>query len=128
MPARRAESRISPIRRAAAAALAGAALTVGGCGDDDAPSDTAPRVVTVDIADVTFEPRNVTVAPGTTVRWINSDTKILHTVTKVSGPGEVFDSGNVYPGMTYERRFDERGRIGYVCTLHDGQTGSVTVR
>ena len=78
--------------------------------------------------DVTFRPRNVKVEPGTTVRWTNGDAEILHTVTKVSGPGEDFDSGNVFPGKTYERRFEEPGRFDYVCTLHDGQYGSVTVR
>lgn len=104
-------------------------LLAAGCGGEDDASDKEPEpAVVVDMRDVTFIPKRVTVEPGTTVRWTNSDAEILHTVTKVGGPGESFDSGNVYPGKTYERRFDERGRFDYVCILHDGQFGSVTVR
>ena len=110
-------------------ALAGALLVAVGCGDDEPSSGaTSARVVTVDIRNVVFKPRNLAIDVGTTVRWTNSDAEILHTVTKVSGAGEAFDSGNVYPGDTYERRFDEPGRIDYLCILHDGQTGSITVR
>ena len=107
-------------------ALAGAALAAGGCGGDGAPESQA--TVEVDMRDVKFRPKNVKVEAGTTVRWTNRDSEILHTATKVGGPGEAFDSGHVYPGMTYERRFDEPGRYDYVCTLHDGQVGSVTVK
>lgn len=105
-------------------------LVGAGCAGDDEPSQDAPRsqAATVEIRNVAFAPKRLTVQAGTTVRWTNSDTEILHTVTKVSGPGEDFDSGNVYPGMTYERRFDERGRFDYVCVLHDGQSGSIRVR
>ena len=110
-------------------ALAGAALAAGGCGgDDDSPDAAARAAVEIDMRDVSFRPKNVAVEPGTTVRWTNRDTEILHTVTKVSGPGEGFDSGNVFPGQAYERRFEEPGRFDYVCTLHDGQFGSITVR
>lgn len=117
------------IRRALAVALAGGVLVAVGCGDDEeSPDPASAQVVTVDMRDVSFKPKNLAVEAGTTVRWTNSDAEILHTVTKVSGPGEAFDSGNVYPGETYERRFDEPGRIDYVCVLHDGQAGSITVR
>ena len=111
-------------------ALTALVLALAGCGEDegDAGDSPATRIVNVDAQDVTFRPKNVTVAPGTTVRWTNRDGEILHTVTKVTGPGEESDSGNIYPGMTYERRFDVPGRADYVCTLHDGQVGSVTVR
>lgn len=116
----------------ATGALALAALVVPalvGCGSDGEGGDSpAKPLVAVDAQDVTFRPKNIDIAPGTTVRWTNRDGEILHTVTKVAGPGEDFDSGNIYPGMTYERTFDTAGRIDYVCTLHDGQAGSVTVR
>ena len=117
------------IRWARVLVLAGAVLTAAACGGDERSSDGASgRVVTVDMRNVAFKPTNRVVDVGTTVRWTNSDAEILHTVTKVSGPGDAFDSGNVYPGGTYERRFDEPGRFDYLCILHDGQTGSITVR
>lgn len=110
-------------------ALAGALMVAVGCGDDERSQNaSSARVVAVDMRNVAFKPKNLAVAAGTTVRWTNSDAEILHTVTKVSGPGEAFDSGNVYPGRTYERRFAEPGRIDYVCVLHDGQVGSITVK
>ena len=108
-----------------------AALALLGCGAESDPSPSAGEeraaTVAVDMKDVEFVPNNVIVRRGTTVRWTNSD-ELLHTVTKTQGPGGDFDSGNVFPGKTYERRFDEAGRFDYVCILHDGQVGSVTVR
>ena len=104
-------------------------LVSAGCGGEERSPGAAPaRVVPVDIRNVAFKPKNLAVDVGTTVKWTNSEAEILHTVTKVSGPGEAFDSGNIYPGKTYERRFDESGRIDYLCVFHDGQTGSIRVR
>lgn len=123
--------RPAALLRGAAIALTlfAAATSLGGCGDDDTEGPPAEgRAVTVEIRDVTFAPKNLTVEAGTAVRWTNRDAEILHTVTKAGGPGEAFDSGNIYPGATYERTFESPGRFDYVCTLHDGQVGSVTVR
>ena len=109
--------------------MAAISLTAG-CGSDekksgDEGSDTGDTV-TVDMRDIVYVPKNLVVAPGTTVKWTNSD-DLIHTVTKASGPGPEFDSGNVMPGDAYEQRFEEAGRVDYVCSLHHGQTGSVTV-
>ena len=124
------------------------ALTVAACGDDDdddggggssatTPTEqtdtgTAPsgggggEAAEVDIPDITFEPKSLTVKAGATVTWTNSD-DIPHTVTKDGGPGPDFDSGNLDPGDTFEQTFDAAGTIDYVCQIHPGQEGSVTV-
>ena len=123
------------------------ALTVAACGSDDDDDDggnggastatteqtdtgTAPSggggTAEVDIPDITFEPKSLTVKAGTTITWTNSD-DIPHTVTKEGGPGADFDSGNLDPGATFEQTFDAPGTVDYVCTIHPGQAGSVTV-
>ena len=125
------------------------ALTVAACGDDDdddggdgagttttEQTDTgaAPpedkggggKAVTVDIPSISFDPTDVTVAAGSTVTWTNSD-DLPHTVTKEGGPGPDFDSGDLEPGGEFEQTFDQKGTVDYVCTIHPGQAGTVTV-
>ncbi len=123
------------------------ALTVAGCGDDededggsaqtttDAPADTGPRTgsdtgsgdtVRVGMRDIQYVPKDVTVKAGGTVRWTNTDS-VTHTVTKRSGPGPRFDSGNMEVGAVFSQKFDRPGKIGYVCTIHPNQSGTVTV-
>jgi plastocyanin len=82
---------------------------------------------TVDIKDIQFNPKDITVKAGTTITWTNSDS-IAHTVTKEGGPGADFDSGDVDGGATFEQTFDTPGTIDYVCTIHPGQSGTVTVK
>ena len=120
-------------------------LTFAACGDDDdddgggsastttteqteteAPSAKNGETVTVDMKDIQFVPKNLTVKAGTTVEWTNSD-QVPHTVTKDGGPGADFDSGNVDPGGTFEQPFEEPGKVDYVCTIHPGQAGTFTV-
>jgi plastocyanin len=124
------------------------ALTLAACGDDDDDDDgggtagtttteqtdtgAAPPAgggggaETVDMKDIKYVPADITVDAGTTITWTNSD-QVPHTVTKDGGPGPDFDSGNIDPGGTYEETFDTPGTIDYVCTIHPGQEGSVTV-
>ena len=118
------------------------ALTLAACGGDDdddggggttattEQTDTggaqAGEPTTVDIPEISFEPTDVTVKVGESVSWTNSD-DIQHTVTKVGGPGPAFDSGNLDPGDEFEQTFDKKGKVDYVCTIHAGQEGSVTV-
>jgi plastocyanin len=121
-------------------------LTFAACGDDDEDdgggsastttteqTDTGGGATkpaggseTVDMKDIQFVPKDVTVKAGTTITWTNSD-QVPHTVTKDGGPGADFDSGNVDPGATFEQTFDEPGKVDYVCTIHPGQAGTVTV-
>jgi len=126
------------------------ALTLAACGDDDdddggggggaatteqtettgggggGGGTQAGEAVTVDIPSISFDPAEVTVKAGTTVTWTNSD-DLPHTVTKDGGPGPDFDSGNIEPGDEFEQTFDEAGTVDYICTIHPGQAGSVTV-
>ncbi len=77
--------------------------------------------------DIQYVPKDVTVKKGGTVTWTNSDT-VAHTVTKESGPGAEFDSGNLDVDATFEQKFTAPGKVNYVCTIHPNQTGTVTVK
>lgn len=119
-------------------------LPLAACGGDDdgggggasttEQTDTAAQQpkpagesVTVNMKDIQFVPKNVTVKAGTTVKWTNSD-QVPHTVTKTGGPGAEFDSGNVEGGGEFEQTFQDKGKIDYVCTIHAGQEGTITVK
>ena len=78
-----------------------------------------------------FAPNPLTVTPGTTVTWKNTDT-VSHYVTsgKASDEttGTVFDSGNlIKPGNSYQFTFAAAGTFDYFCSVHPWMTGQVIV-
>lgn len=87
-------------------------------------SATAHGGATVVMRNVAFSPRDTTVKVGQTVTWTNAD-RIAHNVVATSGA--TFDSGVFGEGRTFELRASEPGRIAYVCTLHQGMGGTLTV-
>jgi plastocyanin len=86
-----------------------------------------PEVTLVEI-DVTggntFNPDDVTIAPGTTVRWVL--TGGIHTVTP-DGHTEWTERTLDSAGETFDHRFDETGDFPYFCELHPGMTGTIAV-
>lgn len=81
-------------------------------------------VLTVVINDFSYEPKNVVVTAGESVRFVNKDDE-AHTVT-LRGGG--FDSGGLDTGDTWTYRFTRPGKYAYFCSLHPFMTGTVTVR
>jgi plastocyanin len=75
------------------------------------------------IADFQFIPRTMTIAPGTTVQWLNEGPS-AHTSTSDTG---VWDSGNLNPGQTYQYTFNTPGNYPYHCGTHPTMTGTITV-
>jgi plastocyanin len=116
-------------------------LVVAGCGDDeeeggdDAQNTEQPAEegsaggggggsAEVSMEGIKFNPAQVTVKAGDTVTWTNNDT-VGHDVT-----GDSFksgDAGGLANGDTFEFTFDKAGTFDYVCTVHPGMEGSVTV-
>jgi plastocyanin len=84
----------------------------------------AAEPVTVDIVKFAFTPKEITVAPGTTVVWINHD-ETPHTVA-ASDHG--FASKPHDTDARYEHTFVDEGDIPYFCTVHPFMTGVVHVR
>ncbi|MBI2916528.1 MAG: cupredoxin domain-containing protein [Chloroflexi bacterium] len=107
-------------------------VTGGSAGPTPTPAPTPTPTPTpvpgpVPTGDVTmgassFSPGSLTVSAGKTVVWANSSS-LPHTVTA----GGMFDSGMVMQGSTYSYTFTAPGTYGYVCSLHPGMSGSVTV-
>jgi len=97
----------------------------GEAGEGDVGEDrSSSRFVEVAILDddgFRFEPADVTVAAGETVRW-RHDGRISHTVT-----GDELDSGTMTSGDTYDVTFERAGTYAYVCAFHGNMHGTVTV-
>ena len=122
----------TPVRRRVAAVgactLVTGALFVALALPASARVAAVDRVVTIHIHDNLFAPSALTVADGTTVRWIN-DGRNTHNVTPDSG--RAFGSANLGPGKTYVHTFKNAGAFAYYCTLHgtptSGQRGQLAV-
>ena len=105
------------------------------------PSNTTPGAIVNMTDKATFDPSNVTINVGQTVRWINSSTD-EHTVTddakratdakdiSIPPSAKPFDSGKIQPGKTFEHTFTVPGTYKYVCHPHEdmGMTGQVIVK
>jgi plastocyanin len=78
----------------------------------------------VSISNMSYSPATLTVKKGTTVTWTNSDSA-AHTVTADSG--NLFDSGTLNPGKTFNFQFDTAGTFAYHCTFHSSMHGKVIV-
>ena len=92
-----------------------------------AAAASAQDEMTVSIQDFFFDPDQLTVAPGTTVTWVNEG-EAPHTVT--STDGKELDSATLQPGDTYSFTFkdDDAGETyAYQCTIHPQMTASVSV-
>ncbi len=79
--------------------------------------------VIVSIQDFAFNPPNITVAPGTTVTWVNNDSA-PHTTT---ADDEMWDSETLQQGESFSFTFDTPGTFPYFCEIHPMMRGSVTV-
>lgn len=97
--------------------------TVSKSEEDAQKSGEAVQVVA---RDTLFVPQEISVPAGGTITWTNED-PIAHNVTKESGPGPDFASDTMMKGDTFTQKFDAPGTIGYVCTIHPQQTGTITV-
>ena len=98
------------------------------CGGDSDEPTTATQSASTDVTIDTFQylPKNLEVAVGTTVTWTDEDA-ILHTVTSSGATPETFDLKLADKGATASFTFDTPGTYTYVCTVHPGMQGTVTV-
>jgi len=94
------------------------------------------KVATVAIRDFYFEPSQLIIEPGTTVRWVNEGTT-QHTVFATS-PAGTFLSGTLNPGESFTYTFPQRfprpspdrstvqpGTFRYICKIHPEMKGRV---
>jgi plastocyanin len=84
----------------------------------------APQVE-VKIDNFTYMPATLTVAVGTTVKWINRD-DIPHTV--VSEDKTTFKSKALDTDESFSFTFDKPGIYPYFCSIHPKMTAKVVVQ
>jgi plastocyanin len=73
---------------------------------------------TVKIISFKFEPKVLTVAPGTTVEWVNDGGR--HSVVADGGS---FKSETLKQGDKFEHKFDKAGKYPYHCEFHGEKGG-----
>jgi plastocyanin len=109
------------------------AVFVAACGGDDddgggeqgASSEAcASGAVVIKMVDIKFDPKESTVGVGQDVCWVNEDS-IDHNA--VAESGATFKSELFGKGETFTTKVDTPGTVEYVCTIHPGMTGTLTV-
>ena len=117
---RSAAARLASSRALIAAMLLGpvigAMLAFGAVAAQDA------NVVTID--NFTFGPKELTIAVGTTVKFVNHD-DIPHTVDSTQGK---FKSAAMDTDDKFDFRFTEPGEYPYYCRMHPKMTGKIVVQ
>ena len=87
---------------------------------------TRPANVVI-IRGFTFEPTQLTVAPGTEVTWANCEPAGTDAHTSTSDNG-VWNSGLLAPMNGYRRTFSQTGQFPYHCEPHPGMVARIVVQ
>jgi plastocyanin len=92
-----------------------------------APAPSGPTVSIVSgasaLTNTAYSPNPITVAVGESVTWVNNDS-VTHTTTSNNN---VWDA-TLAPGGRFSRAFMTAGSFPYLCTIHPGMVGTVTVQ
>jgi amicyanin len=102
--------------------IAGALLTAASCFAAD-PAAANPEI-SVSIENMQFDPAEVTVAPGTTVTWLNKDV-MPHTVVDAN---KSFRSKILPKGDKFSFTFTAPGDYSYICSVHPNMKAKVIVK
>src|SRR5262245_4418480 len=87
-----------------------------------APTDG--KTVEIAISNFTFTPNELTIAPGTTVKWVNHD-DIPHLVAEKA---LAFKSQALDTNDSFSFTFTKPGDVEYFCVLHPHMTGKISVK
>ena len=79
--------------------------------------------VKIDIKEFMFGPKDLNVAVGTKVTWVNDD-QIPHTVAETH---KVFRSGALDTNDSFSWVFNTPGEYEYFCALHPQMIGKIVV-
>lgn len=86
-------------------------------GEPSGPSEGAEVI----IEGFAFHPATITIAPGTTVTWINQDSAD-HTVA-IGGT----ESPRLNESDSWSHTFDAAGTFDYICGIHSSMKGQIVV-
>jgi len=94
------------------------------------------KTYNVKIADYAFAPANLSIATGDVVKWSWTGSDTNHTVTSTAGEAETYES---HPGLkisevlkapaggSFSHTFTHEGTFTYICRVHPGMKGKITV-
>jgi plastocyanin/methionine-rich copper-binding protein CopC len=88
--------------------------------------------VTVTMTNISFQPPNIIISPGTKVTWVNDD-PVEHFVNTDSHPAHTYypqmNSRGLSQGDTFSATFTKTGYYPYHCSAHPEQMrGTIVVR
>ena len=89
-----------------------------------AAAPTDGKTVEVAISNFTFTPNELTIGPGTTVKWVNHD-DIPHLVAEKA---LAFKSQALDTNDSFSFTFTKPGDVEYFCVLHPHMIGKITVK
>lgn len=74
-----------------------------------------------------FKPNNIIIKKGEQVKWVNNDA-IAHVFSSMPliGTGGLF-TPSIEPGQIWIHTFDKPGDYYYICFIHRGMIGKITV-
>ncbi len=84
----------------------------------------AANATRAEMRTMTFGPKRLEIAVGTTVRWTNND-PLVHTITADDGS---WDSGPIEPGKSWSHTFTQPGEYAFHCTPHPFMKALIVVR
>ena len=87
-------------------------------------AETPAATAMVMIDNFSFAPKEITIAKGTTVTWVNHD-DVPHTVVNSD---KVFRSKALDTDDQFSFTFNEAGSFSYFCSVHPMMTGRVVVK
>ena len=100
------------------------AANPGAARAEEAAAGSGTGEVVVKIENFTFNPPELTVKPGTTVKFENDD-DIPHSVVEEKA---AFRSAPLDTGETFTKTFTEAGEVTYFCGLHPHMKGKIIVK
>jgi plastocyanin len=77
------------------------------------------------IQDYKFQPADVRIKAGDTVKWINMEKRTSHSVLFPAENG--LESERMFPGEHWSRTFTVRGSHAYRCGPHEEMKGMIHV-
>jgi plastocyanin len=88
------------------------------------PAHGAGKSHKVTIEGMKYVPEQLQAAAGDTITWTNRDI-VPHTVTSSEAKVE---SGDLAPGKSWKLTVKNKGDMPYICRLHPGMKGVVSVK
>jgi plastocyanin len=87
-------------------------------------ADEKKAAPSITIDNFSFTPREITVAPGTTITWVNHD-DVPHTVVSTN---QKFRSKALDTDDQFSFVFTDAGTYDYFCSVHPMMTGKIIVK